>query len=63
MPKHYFNISFFEFFLELSLNNQKSWFDENRKRYENAWLLAGPIYCLNKGIQYVDYNEAQRQIK
>jgi len=35
MPKQYFDISFYEFFLELSLNNQKSWFDENRKRYEN----------------------------
>ena len=35
MSKQYFDISFYEFFLELSLNNQKSWFDENRKRYEN----------------------------
>jgi uncharacterized protein (TIGR02453 family) len=35
MSKQYFDLSFFEFFLELSLNNQKSWFDENRKRYEN----------------------------
>ena len=35
MSKQYFDISFYEFFLELSLNNQKSWFDENIKRYEN----------------------------
>lgn len=35
MSKQYFDLSYFEFFLELSLNNQKSWFDENRKRYEN----------------------------
>lgn len=29
-----FNPDFFEFFIELSMNNQKSWFDLNRKRYE-----------------------------
>lgn len=29
-----FSISFFEFFIELTLNNHKSWFDVNRKRYE-----------------------------
>lgn len=26
--------AFYEFFIELSTNNQKSWFDENRARYE-----------------------------
>ena len=26
--------AFYEFFIELSANNQKSWFDENRARYE-----------------------------
>jgi len=26
--------SFYEFFIELSLNNHKTWFDANRKRYE-----------------------------
>ncbi len=26
--------AFYEFFIELSVNNQKSWFDENRARYE-----------------------------
>jgi uncharacterized protein (TIGR02453 family) len=35
MSKQYFDIAFYEFFLELSLNNQKYWFDENRKRYES----------------------------
>ncbi len=30
----YFNLSYFDFFVELSLNNQKSWFDVNKKRYE-----------------------------
>ena len=28
------NLSFFEFFIELTLNNHKSWFDINRTRYE-----------------------------
>lgn len=35
MLKQYFDMAFYEFFLELAINNQKSWFDENRKRYEN----------------------------
>lgn len=26
--------AYFEFFIDLTLNNHKSWFDENRKRYE-----------------------------
>ena len=29
-----FSPDFFEFFIELSMNNQKTWFDLNRKRYE-----------------------------
>ncbi len=29
-----FTEAFYEFFIELSANNQKSWFDENRARYE-----------------------------
>lgn len=29
-----FTEAFYEFFIELSANNQKSWFDENRPRYE-----------------------------
>ena len=31
-----FDPEYFEFFIELSMNNQKSWFDLNRKRYENS---------------------------
>lgn len=34
MGKRYFTDSFYKFFIELTLNNQKSWFDINRKRYE-----------------------------
>ena len=30
----HFKYDFFEFFIELSMNNQKTWFDLNRKRYE-----------------------------
>lgn len=29
-----FSPDYFEFFIELSMNNQKSWFDVHRKRYE-----------------------------
>lgn len=29
-----FSPDYFEFFIELSMNNQKTWFDLNRKRYE-----------------------------
>ena len=26
--------AYYEFLIDLTLNNQKTWFDENRKRYE-----------------------------
>jgi uncharacterized protein (TIGR02453 family) len=32
----YFDHAFFDFMNELSANNRKSWFDANRKRYEQA---------------------------
>ncbi len=54
MSKQYFDISFYEFFLELSLNNQKSWFDENRKRYENDVkqpfidFISDLLVCMSK---------------
>ena len=31
----YFTEDFIDFFSELEVNNNKSWFDDNRKRYEN----------------------------
>jgi uncharacterized protein (TIGR02453 family) len=34
MPEHSLRPGFFEFFIELSANNRKGWFDENRIRYE-----------------------------
>jgi len=30
------NEAYFEFFIDLTLNNNKTWFDENRKRYEKV---------------------------
>lgn len=30
------NEAYFEFFIDLTLNNNKTWFDENRKRYEQV---------------------------
>jgi hypothetical protein len=36
---------------------------QNKKRFEEAWAIAGPIFCQEKGIQYVPFNEAQNQIQ
>lgn len=38
----YFNNDFLEFFKELSYNNNKEWFDANRKRYEQN--VKNPFY-------------------
>lgn len=35
----YIKKDFFDFFKELAANNHKDWFDENRKRYQNAVKL------------------------
>ena len=32
----YFSPDYLEFFKELAANNNKEWFDQNRKRYETA---------------------------
>ena len=32
----YFEEDFLDFFTELAFNNEKSWFDVNRKRYEKS---------------------------
>ena len=29
---------------------------ENKKRFSEAWLRAGPEYCQENGLEYVDYN-------
>ncbi len=31
-----FTVDFIDFFKELSQNNNKKWFDQNRKRYEES---------------------------
>jgi len=35
MSRTNLDIGFFEFFIELTVNNQKRWFDENKTRYES----------------------------
>ena len=35
---------------------------ENKSRFENAWLLAGPDYCQKNGLEYVDYNQKHSQM-
>ncbi len=35
----------------------------DKKRFKNAWRIAGPLFCRNKNIKYVDYNDAERQLK
>ena len=39
MRQTFFKVGFFEYFIELSSQNQKSWFDENKKRYETEVKL------------------------
>lgn len=36
MEVNYFSEDYLEFFKELAANNNKAWFDENRKRYEKS---------------------------
>ncbi len=39
MARTHFEIGFFEFLIELTVNNQKRWFDENKIRYEHEVKL------------------------
>jgi uncharacterized protein (TIGR02453 family) len=50
-----------QFVAELRLNNEKAWFDQNRERYEAAWLEPAKLFVvalgeklkkLSKGVQY-----------
>ena len=36
MANQFFTVDYVDFFTELAFNNEKSWFDKNRKRYENS---------------------------
>lgn len=44
----YFGDDFFPFFYELSLNNHKEWFDQNRKRYET--VIKKPFYAFTQDL-------------
>jgi uncharacterized protein (TIGR02453 family) len=54
----YFSQDYIDFFKELSLNNEKSWFDENRKRYEESVKKPFQKFVndLNQAIQHFDKN-------
>jgi uncharacterized protein (DUF2461 family) len=52
-----FTEAYYEFFIELALNNQKTWFDVNRARYEadvKKPFLAFVTQLLEK-VAAVDY--------
>lgn len=40
----FFSQDFLQFFIDLSANNHKEWFDENRKRYENNVKLPFQLF-------------------
>lgn len=33
----------------------------NQLRFENAWMIAGPVYCQNNNLVYVPFNKAEAQ--
>ncbi len=37
--------------------------NSNKQRFEDAWTIAGPIYCKKEGLTYVNYNKADDQKK
>lgn len=43
-----FSQDFLDFFIELSRNNHKDWFDANRKRYENS--VKKPFYAFTDAL-------------
>ena len=47
--KDLIDTNFFEFFIGLALNNRKSWFDENRSRYEQH--VKKPFTALVEALQ------------
>ena len=54
----YFTDDYIQFFKELSQNNEKSWFDENRKRYEESVKKPFQKFVndINEAIQHFDKN-------
>lgn len=37
--------------------------NHNQLRFESAWTVAGPVYCVSKGLEYVPFNNAEIQKK
>lgn len=44
----FFTEDYLHFFIELASNNHKTWFDENRKRYENS--VKKPFYAFTQHL-------------
>ncbi len=70
MSKH-FTMEYFEFFIELTLNNSKTWFDENRARYEKivrpqfikfAQELKSELVKINADFEQMDVKKSMFRI-
>jgi hypothetical protein len=33
----------------------------NQQRFEDAWTIAGPLYCQKNNLLFVSYNKAEAQ--
>lgn len=60
MEIKYFNEDYLEFFKELAANNNKTWFDENRKRYEKNVKSAFKNF-VERLIQEIEAIDAEQQ--
>ncbi len=40
-------------------DDTKNLIDANKRRFEDAWTVAGPVYCKNEGLFYVNYNQSK----
>jgi uncharacterized protein (TIGR02453 family) len=61
MPQHSLSPEFFEFFIELSANNCKGWFDANRSRYEKQ--VKTPFEALVSALLTAFAHEEQSSIQ
>ncbi|MEY4002468.1 MAG: hypothetical protein RIT07_510 [Bacteroidota bacterium] len=61
MPPNNLNPDFFEFFIELSTNNSKGWFDANRSRYEKQ--VKAPFETLVSSLLIAFAQEEQTPIQ
>ena len=37
-------------------------YSQNKSKFSDAWMLAGPKYCKQHGLEYVDFNQKQNQV-